>query len=205
MDWNRFLKGAVLFLAASFCLHAAPPPVELPRQYSAEIESTVAGQTSVMKLWIDGNKHRMEVTGSGMDAIVITRGDRKVTYTLMPAQKQYMELPMSTDQVTKSDPTAIDPGAKWESLGTETVNGKLCDKYRVTTDKGENLKKIVSLLYFDAATKEPVQVIVGEGAEAVLVKYKKFQSGSPDASLFEVPAGYEKFAMPAMPPNTMSQ
>lgn len=209
MGCKRFTSGvyfAVLFIACAISASGASAPFELPRQYSAEIESTVGGATSTMKMWVDGNKNRTEMSSQGESVIAITRGDIKRVYSLMPSQKKYMELPMTDAQAQKADPTAIDPKAQWENLGTEAIDGRTCNKYKVTTPSPANPEQSVStLFYFDAKDNAPVRVVVGEGGSMIVVNYKKFQLGAPDPSVFEIPKDYEKFAMPGVPSGMMPQ
>lgn len=181
-------------------LHAEGAPFELPRQYTAEIESQVGGMATPMKLYVDGQKSRMELTTQGMQTAVISRVDRKVVYNLMPLQKKYMEMPMSEEQARQADPTAIGANAQWEKLGTETINGQSCNKYKVTaTSPTDPAAKTVSLFDFNASTNDPVRVTVDAEGQQIVVDFKSFKRGAPDASLFEVPKGYEKFGMPALP------
>ncbi len=94
---RRYLAGLTLALISCCPLsgRAACAPFELPRQYTAEIETQVGGMTTPMKLAVDGQKSRMEMTTQGVQAIVISRVDRKVVYNLMPLQKKYLEMPMT--------------------------------------------------------------------------------------------------------------
>lgn len=185
----------------SISLWAGSAPFEMPRQYSAEVESIIGDTSSgVMKVYVDASKSRMEMTSQGLDTIVISRSDLKVMYTLMVAQKQYMEMPLNDAQARQADPTSIAANAQWESLGKETVNGRVCNKYKVTSPgSSDGSPTTVSTFYFDAATNDPVKMLVDAGGQSVVANFRKFQRGAPDASLFEVPKEYKKFSMPGMP------
>lgn len=189
-----FLLGCVTFTSLRA---GTPPPYEMPKQFSTQIETTVQGTKNTMTIYVDGNKSRAEVSVMGTNTITIQRGDLKVAYNLMTAQKQYMEIPMTDDQA-KNAGSPTDPNATWESLGSESLNGRKCDKYKITTVNATDANiKTVSVLYVDSSSKLPIRAITGEGAEAVVMDYKNFKTGAPDASLFELPAGYTKFSIPA--------
>lgn len=182
-------------------LWAGPAPFALPVQYSAEVESVMGGNpSSVMQVYVDGNKSRMEMSAQGTDTIVISRSDLKVMYTLMVAQKQYMEMPMSDVQARQANPTAIAANAQWENLGDEAANGRLCHKYKITTTSAtEAMPPTVSIFYFDAVNNAPVKMLVDAAGQSAVVNFRKFRAGAQDAALFEVPKDYKKFSMPGLP------
>lgn len=173
---------------------SAPPPFPMPNQFTAEIETTVSGQKTPMKVWVDGTKSRNEVESGGAKVIVVTRGDLRKTYTLIPGQNQYMEMPLTEKQGLASRPGS---DSDWTSLGTEKINGVECNKYKVVTPNPANPQQTVtSIFYFDSATRNPVKAIVGEGGNSMLVEYRNFQAAAPDSSQFEIPSGYTKLTIP---------
>ena len=142
-------------------------------------------------------ERREMVMGSGGDKmIMITRQDKKVAWTLMPAEKMYME--MSLAQASTKDKT--DPSQyKIEQtvVGPETVNGVSTTKSKIimTGPKGEKMGG------FMWVTKE--NIVVKMDAIAVDKKEKlRFKTeltnlkvGKQDAALFEIPSGYSKMSM----------
>lgn len=186
--------GLVCGIISSSSGFAAPPPFPMPNQFTADITTTVAGQTTPMKVWVDGTKSRNEVEQSGVKVTVITRGDLRKTYSLIPGQNQYMEMPLTEKQGLASRPGS---DSDWTALGTEKVNDINCNKYKVTTPNPANPQQtITSIFYFDAANRKPVKAIVGEGGNSMLVEYRNFEAAAPDSSLFEIPSGYTKLTIP---------
>jgi hypothetical protein len=186
----------IVFAAMEFVSAEPCAPFELPKQFSAVIASGGKVGNNTAKVYVDNNKSRTEFDNNGSRVIQIGRGDLKVMYTILPSKKQYSEIPLSDEQA-RSIGTQTDSRAQWENLGAETIGGKKCDKYRVTTPASNDLKPaVVSLLYVDSAEKVPVRTIVGEGVEMVTVDYTSFKKGAQDSSLFEPPKEYMKIVLP---------
>jgi hypothetical protein len=123
-----------------------------------------------------------------------------MAYNLMVPQKQYMEIPL-TDEQAKMVGATTDPSATWETLPPDSLNGKKCDRYKITTtNPADATQKMVSILYVDPATKGPIRVVTGEGQDAMVMDYKNFKIGASDPTLFSLPAGYTKFSIPAIQP-----
>jgi hypothetical protein len=81
-------------------------------------------------------------------------------------------------------------GGSCHKVGNETVNGRNTVKYEGTNAKGET-----GFVWVDPKLRFPVkwQGKDGQGGEL-----RNIQEGSQPASLFEIPAGYQKFDMGAM-------
>jgi len=87
------------------------------------------------------------------------------------------------------------PGeVKRELVGPDVVDGRAVTKYRVvfTARAGEGSV----LQWVDDASKIPLKTSAEDGSWSM--EYKNLRIEQQDASLFEVPAGYKKFAMPNM-------
>ena len=80
---------------------------------------------------------------------MIVDGNAKTMYMLMTEQHMYMEfsteqnspmtqrMPKFQDMFKGSDPCAGREGATCKKLGTETVNGRSCDKWEITEKSGK--------------------------------------------------------------------
>lgn len=194
------LPLAALVFATTLPLPAAAAdPVAWPTEYTAEIVTTgkdIPGEM-VTKYAIDGEKIRSEVNAQGQQMISIIRPDRKVMYTVMPAQKMYMEMPLQDSPAGpggadfKAQAEKFRKGEGIEEVGKETINGVACTKYKATD--GEN----VSLFWISETTRHPVRIAAADGSYQV--DWKNVKVGKPDASLFEPPADCKKMAVPGMP------
>ncbi|HLP08718.1 MAG TPA: DUF4412 domain-containing protein [Opitutaceae bacterium] len=176
----KSLKLLLCLGLAAVGAHAASknPMADWPKAYSVETVTTVAGTTSATKLFVDGDKIRTEMDANGMQMISIIRQDKKVSYTLMPAQKMVMEnaIPDAPAAAGQSGPEPT-----WEKVGSANVNGVACTEYKVTT--GADVAH-----YFLNSDNFLVRLATKD----MTMDYKNFKAGAQDAALFEVPAGYSK-------------
>lgn len=175
----KSLKFLLCFGLAAVAAQAAnnSPMAEWPKAYSVEMETTAGGMTTKSKLFVDGDKMRTDMDAGGMQMSTIIRKDKKVSYSLMHAQKMVMENPLQDAPAAAQ--AAEEP--KWEKIGSATVNGVACTEYKVVTSGQE-------MHYFLNSDKFLVRL----SSKDMTMDYKNFKAGAPDAALFEVPAGYSK-------------
>lgn len=123
----------------------------------------------------------------GADHMInIIRPDKKVSYTIYPGLKAYLEQPLS------DGPSAKEPKITTSALGKETVDGHPCNKNKmVITD--ENGKSEEATVWNATDLKNfPVQMQMQEQGSTVVMKFKDVQFSKPDAKQFEPPAGFAK-------------
>jgi hypothetical protein len=166
-----------------------------PTTLSADIitkNSQIPGGSMKAKFYMDGNDRiRTESNFQGMENIVIMRRDKNVMYTLMPAQKMAMEMPMPGDVPNFIPDTT--KGPKPERLGEETIEGVACIKWKIKSEQGDGTET------FFWTTKDNIPVRMATADGTTQVDWKNVSTAKPDSSLFEVPAGYTKQSMPSMP------
>jgi hypothetical protein len=119
-------------------------------------------------------------------------------FMLMTEQHMYMEFsteqnspmtqrtPKFEDLFKGNDPCAGREGAICKKLGTETVNGRTCDKWLITEKSGKT-----ETFWIDQKIHFVVKAIVGD----ITTNYTNIKEGPQDASLFKVPDGYQKMDM----------
>ena len=71
-----------------------------------------------------------------------------------------------------------------KKVGTETVNGRSCDKLEVTDKSGK------STLWIDQKLHFPIKM---QSADGHTMELSNIKEGAQDPSLFKVPAGYKAF------------
>jgi hypothetical protein len=132
---------------------------------------------------------------------MIVDGNAKTAYMLMTEQHMYMEFPLDQnspmtqrmpkfeDMFKGSDPCAGREGATCKNLGTETVNGRTCDKWLITEKSGKT-----ETFWIDQKLHFPIKAVVGD----ITTTYTNIKEGSQDAALFKIPDGYTKMDMGAM-------
>jgi len=169
-------------------------PFAMEKHYSADLTITMkSGMVIQSKTYVDGDKMRSDATMNGMAMAIIVRKDMKKIYQVMEAQKMVMESDFNPDKYPGGSAASFGPEGKFDLVGPDTVDGVACTKYTVTSDK----TKQVFYFWLDVARKVPVQMAATNGS--LVVKWKNFAAGPQDASLFEVPAGYQVMDMPGMP------
>jgi outer membrane lipoprotein-sorting protein len=159
--------------------------------FSADMVSTSQGAVSKGKIYITKDKVRMEAPGS----IAITRIDKKVVWVLMPQDKMYMEQPFDPGAIVGTA-AKVSNEIERNLMGQEMVDGKMASKYRVIYD--QNGKRTTIYQWFLSGLKIPVKTAAVDNSW--VMEYKNIKTGSQPDSLFELPAGYQKFSyqMPSM-------
>jgi hypothetical protein len=175
-------------------------------QFSADMSASGPRDRGMKgKMYMGGGKMRMDMsTGEGKMSM-ITDPAKKTSYMVMHDQQMYME--MSTDapmggmmgrgprmpdvKAAGDNPCAGSPGVTCKMVGTETVNGRTCDKWEfVSSNKSE-----AGTMWIDQKTRWPIKSVKADGS---IMEFTNFKEGAQDASLFAPPAGYQKFDMGAM-------
>jgi len=188
---------AVLLLLGMTQLYA-----QTPQPFSADfVTTTPQAQKMAGKWYVAMPKMRLDITsmpqqgpaGGAMSMIADTA--TQTVYMLIPQQQMYMEFRGDNQQSPElrdmlhfkggSDPCANDPEKTCKKLGTETVNGRSCDKWEIT-DK--NSKK--STTWLDQKLHFPVKF---QGSDGTMMELSNIKEGAPDPALFIIPAGYKAF------------
>jgi hypothetical protein len=179
-----FMLSMIFCLGLLFSLNA------FAMEFSADVVNKARGMVKSSKIFIKNNKFRMEDKESGM--INIVRQDLNKSWMIMTGQKTYMEV--------KIDPSVL-PREKMKGeldrklIGQETIDGHPCKKYAVSYSEGKSIMKSYQWIATDI--NFPIKAAALDGSWSM--EYKNIKMGSQADSQFEVPAGYQKMTMPAMP------
>lgn len=157
----------------------------LAQDFSADMVSTTKDGTFTGKIFVSKDKTRVEVP----ESVTITRMDKKVMWMLMPSEKMYMEQPFDPRNVTATS-EGVSGEIERKLIGQETVNGKIASKYKVTYEV-EGVRDAV-FQWIDTASSIPVKTEAADGSWTM--EYKNLKIGAQPDSLFEIPAGYQKFS-----------
>jgi hypothetical protein len=156
------------------------------QEFSADIVMTTAQGSMSGKIFAKSGKVRMETN----QVISIARMDLGVTWMLLPGQKMYMENPLNAQDIASAAQDAL--GEK-SLLGQEQANGKTVDKYKVVSKVSG--KDYVMYQWIARDSKIPVKSQAADGSWSQ--EYNNVQEGPQPDSLFELPGGYAKLAMPS--------
>jgi hypothetical protein len=186
------------------------PLANAPTQYSADLVvtrkvGTQVGPPTTLRIYVDGNKRRTE-QGANSGNIVILRGDLNKRYILTPSSKTYLQAPLDPRMLESTGDWAKRLGIVHEKVGTDEINGEVCDKYHFSSDPKKMLnaenkptvpprRQIAGFIWVGQTT----HMLVKSQDEITTAEWKNIKLGPPDASLFELPADYKKLERPGLP------
>ncbi len=184
---RMFTICCVGFLAGAVCLAA---------EFSADFVEIRGSRTSSGKFFMKDGKIRREVT-EGKPGILISRPDKNVVWMVNPVNKTYVELPGIGDEaaaLSEAQSAAKKLGDR-KLVGEESINGYACDKYAfVFNDKALGTQ----YQWVSKKFKIPIK-LESEGARFQMSReYKNIKEESVPDSLFDLPAGFTKVALPAL-------
>ncbi len=195
------MKSSIMFLLAAVIavsgVAQAAGSSKATVEYSADSEMETADSSMKGRINSTPTRERSEMVMDGGDKIItIKRQDKKVSWTLMPSEKMYMETSLA-EAATKdtSDPSQYK--IEQTVIGPDTVNGVKTTKSKIimTGRKGDKMGG------FWWMTKENIMVkmdvIAIEKNEKMRLKNEltNLKIGKQDPALFEIPEGYSKMSM----------
>ena len=160
-------------------------------ELSADFVMTQGSFSTSGTMYFTADKIRMDMN-SPQKMSTITRMDKKVVWNIMHDQRSYMELPLSEERKPKVD-REFTGEIERELVGKETVDGHPTEKYLITYKEKNNTNKVYQWWATDINFPVKMEDVDGQWKQ----EYKNIKMGKQDDSLFEVPAGYKKFEMPA--------
>ncbi|MBC8199398.1 MAG: DUF4412 domain-containing protein [Desulfobacterales bacterium] len=188
MDCRMQHRIISVLLAISIFLFGG---IAIAQDFSADMVSTTKAGVVTGKIFVAKEKTRMETP----QTTIITRIDKNIVWILMSAQRMYMEQPLKPENVVATT-DKMSGEIERKLVGKETVDGKTTNKYRivyVVADKEETIFQWI------AASGLPIKSAAVDGSWTV--EYKNLKTGKQPDTLFEIPAGYQKFSfgVPVMP------
>jgi outer membrane lipoprotein-sorting protein len=168
--------------------------IALPAEFSADLIQKTAGMTTKGKVYIKGNKMRMEMETPAGKSINLTDIDTGLTRMLQPEERMYLEMRAPEAGVVQAEEVLAKIADK-KRLGTEKVNGFKCDKYEIIYHD-KSLGKMTQ--WFSTKLNYPIKMIYHGPQGEMLMEYKNIKEGKVDSSLFKIPPGYQKMEIPGM-------
>ena len=197
MKKNRLFPFFTLFICTMFFIGAVN--FVCAAEFSADMIQSTPDHSVKGKVFVKGENFREEITSiGGGHPIIIFRKDKNLIWTLMPQNRMYMEMPATQKGriLTQTDQNDIKDIAEKKYLGTEKINGFICDKYRlVFKDKARG----TTTQWISKKLKFPIKAVSDTTNGKVVVEYKNIRETKLSDSLFNIPAGYKKMTMPCMP------
>jgi hypothetical protein len=167
-----------------------------PTQYSVDVVTTPkSGTPFLIRMNVDEAKRRTEQQTNNGGLIVILRGDVHMMYTVLVARKVYSVNYFDPKAIESFDVTELTKqiGVTREKVGTETINGEVCDKYHYSSEAGkekgstkggESHGSASGFVWISQSTHFPVKA---ETATATTV-WQNLNVGPQEPSLFMPPS-----------------
>jgi outer membrane lipoprotein-sorting protein len=187
----RYRKGKMLWALLAAALMALPASAAPAAEFSAIIVTTLRGEARQGKIYLKGDKVRREFAQSGGAAVVILQGDKNIMWMLEPQTQSYLEMPFDKEAFAK---TLNQPqeGEGKKLVGTETLNGYVTDKYETAVKTATGT--LGGTMWIAKKLGVPIRIETAD--KSFVLEYKDIKEGGVDDALFEMPAGYQKKAMP---------
>ncbi len=146
--------------------------------------------------FVKGKKTRMDFDMMGQKTSIITRIDKKVIWNVQHDAGMYIEMPIvDEDPATQFSDEELENIAVKKKIGSEKVNGYMCNKYEIIyhdKQKGKITTWVSKKLNF------PIKMIYNSPHGKMYTEYKNIKIGKVKDSFFDVPQGLQKMSMPAI-------
>lgn len=162
-------------------------PGQAATDFSADLVTTNNAGTFEGKIYFSGDKTRMDMPQSS----VITRLDKNLVWIIMPSEKMYIEQPIKPENLAMK-PGKLPNETKRELVTSEKVDGKKTEKFKITYSTGGKTETIFQWIEKDSGIPLKTSALDGKWS----YEYKNVKKGDQSLALFELPTGYNKFAIP---------
>ncbi len=169
------------------------PVISHAQEFSADTVSVMNGKQITGKVYCMPDRWRIEAETEGKHQISIIRKDKKLVWHIAEQQKQYIEFPLREEDLkTLFAVQKVNGEMKREAVGKEVINGRKTTKYKVYFE----IKKMQGVMYqwTDDEYKIPMKTTDTEGK--FVSELENIKMGPQRGDLFELPAGYTKYAIP---------
>ena len=200
---KRVMRASFAVCVLCLAVSSAQAWQAMPQPFSSDLAVTPkSGEKVTGKFYFSPPKTRMDMTARGHDMSVISDSSTQVGYVLMHQQHMYMEthagqagpmtasLPKFETSFDASNPCAGRADLTCKKVGTESVNGRSCDKWEFTDKKNGT-----STVWVDQKLNFPIR---SQNADGSAVDFTNIKEGAPSASLFAIPDGYRKIDLGGM-------
>jgi hypothetical protein len=163
------------------------PGVAWGAEFSALMMVKDGVKTMPGKIWVSNGKMRQEFTDEGGQTITIVRQDKKVVWVILPRQRSYMEIPLTTKlpgQFIQIPPQALGK----RRVGQERLNGYEAEKYEVSVPVGRGLEKQT----YWVAVKLDLPIKMECRERQFSLEYRSIREEKAPDRLFALPPGLQK-------------
>lgn len=197
------LSASVIALTCSSTMStlkacAADVPTYAKKPFDVTMTSKTPAGESTIRTTCDGKGHlRSEVNTAGQKSISLMDYPANTITSLLEAQKMMIKMPMPAqeEQITDAE-SAKKVHAK--DLGSKVMNGHPCHGYEVKKDDTVTQTWVgddIHYLVHSEVTSPKLKSVTN---------LKSYSTKAPEATFFDIPAGYKEMKMPAMPATASS-
>ncbi|MGQ9689152.1 MAG: DUF4412 domain-containing protein [Desulfobaccales bacterium] len=161
-------------------------------EFTATLITHADGREIPGKVFVKGEKVRYDVQIEGQSGINILRPDKKLMWVILPGQKTYMEMPVTSPIQQNMMSLSEAEKSRMKKIGTETINGYVCDKYEATLDHHGRSDNFFVWMAQDLGL--PIKMMAQDGSMGM--EYRDITKKDLTDALFEAPQGYRKLKMP---------
>lgn len=163
-------------------------------EFSADMVQSGFSDRQESKFYTKGNKSRVDTADS---TVIMDPGQNKA-YVLDKEENIYYEMPQMAAMATLGmNRTQLDEEiakiADKKQIGTEEINGYLCEKYEITYHDA-NLGTMIQ--WYSKKLDYPIKMVYQSPLGEMTTEYKNIKTGGVSDSIFELPAGYKKISFP---------
>jgi hypothetical protein len=170
---DKKIRLKLVIVLGIFILLIGFSSMALAAEFSADLIIDNPQGKFTGKVYVKADKIRQEFLKQDMKQVIILRLDKGVTWSLMPENKMYMEMPGIGKEA--SDPEIekkIKDMAEKKSLGKEKINGYVCEKYQyIYHDKSLG----ILTQWFSKRLNYPIKTEYKAAAYQMLTEYKNIK------------------------------
>ena len=124
---------------------------------------------------------------AGMDQMItLVLPGKKATVISYPGLKSYAEMPFTESEKTETK-------VEFTDMGKETLDGHPCLKKKLTTTDSKGRPQEMFVWQATDLKNFPIQMELPQRSNRLIVKFQAPKLETPDAALFDLPAGYTKY------------
>jgi hypothetical protein len=187
MERNRKVAILLLLVWGLLLLILAVPGGAWGSEFSASMMVKDDAKIMPGKIQVSNGKLRQEFADERGQTITIVRPDLKVVWVILPLQRSYMEIPLTTKlpgQFIQIPPQALSK----RLVGQERLDGYDTEKYEVSVPAGRGLEK--QTYWVAAKLGLPIKMECRE--RRFSLEYKSIREEKVPDQRFNLPPGIKK-------------
>ncbi|MHB0998787.1 MAG: DUF4412 domain-containing protein [Armatimonadota bacterium] len=148
------------------------------------------------KIYVKGIIQRQEMKGPMGAQIIIIRPDKGKVWIVMPSTKSYMEesIPKISPKSAPTMESMLKKMPNIKKVGVEKIGGYQCDKYKFN----DTTRKASGTVWLSSKLKQELKSDINSQMGKMSMLLTNIKEGKQKDSLFNLPSGYKKQAMPDM-------